>query len=246
MPLLAFLPFSHRLRLLTLIVLLSLLSFSLKAEETIAGHRIHFQVSEQLKAENDLLKLSFVSLQEGKSSQNVIEQINQQMHQALQSLENLGLSKDQLLHQTGNYQIQPISNKQGQITHWRGQQSLEIEIFDLALSSQVLGALQNTLVYQNLQFALSDRKRAALSQQLLNQALKAYQTQAAEIAEAFKANHYRLEQTSVEPARAQPLVRMNMAYEAAAPMMADVALASGSSDVMITVRGTLLIPFQTP
>ncbi|WP_173273834.1 SIMPL domain-containing protein [Thiosulfatimonas sediminis] len=212
------------------------------AQEEPRGHTVNFQINEQINAENDMLKLSLQSVQEAGNSQEVIQQINAQMSKALQALEALGLNKTQLKMNSGNYQIHPIYNKQNQISHWRGQQSLEIQVHDLALVSKVLAAAQQHLIYQSMQFALSDERRKTLSQQLLVNALKRYQEQAERIAQQLGASRYELLQTNINSARALPVTRM--AYAAPAAMeMVDAAVVSGSSDVQISVQGTLFIPW---
>jgi predicted secreted protein len=93
-----------------------------------------------------------------------------------------------------------------------------------------------------MQFGLSTERRQQLSQQLLVKALKNYQQQAELIAEQLGAQRYQLLQTNINSSRAIPLARM--AYAAPAAMeMADAAVASGSSEVKITVSGTLFIPW---
>lgn len=223
--------------------ILSIASFSVSADDDpLRGHTVNFQVNEQIHAENDMLKINLKSLQEASNSKDVTNQINRQMQQALQKLEALGLSKQQLQLNSGNYQINPVYNKQRQISHWRGQQTLNIEVYDLALVSKVLAAAQKHLTYQSMQFALSTERRKQLSQQLLVKALKRYQQQAERIAREFGAQTYQLQQTHINNTRAIPVARM--AYAAPATMeMADAAVASGSSDVQINVRGTLFIPW---
>lgn len=211
--------------------------------DELRGHSVNFQVNEQINAENDMLKLSLKSVQEAPNSQLVIDQINREMGQALQQLEALGLNKEQLQLNSGNYQINPVYNKQRIISHWRGQQTLDIEVYDLSLVSKVLAAAQKHLSYQSMQFALSNDRRQQLSQQLLVKALKRYRAQAELIAKEFDAQSYQLKQTNINSARAIPIARMAYAAAPAAMEMADAAVASGSSDVQITVSGTLFIPW---
>lgn len=228
---------------LSVVLLLSVSPLSVvHASDNAKGHSVNFQINEQMNAENDMLQLSLQSIQEAPNSKDAINQINRQMAQALQALEALGLDKSQLQLNSGNYQINPVYNKQRQISHWRGQQTLAIEVYDLALVSKVLSAAQKHLTYQSMQFGLSTERRQQLSQQLLVKALKNYQQQAELIAEQLGAQRYQLLQTNINSSRAIPLARM--AYAAPAAMeMADAAVASGSSEVKITVSGTLFIPW---
>jgi predicted secreted protein len=139
---------------------------------------------------------------------------------------------------TGSYQTWPITNKKV-TTGWRGQQNLELESKDTGSLARLAGELQDRLQIKSMNFTVSDDKRMAVENRLIEAALNAFKDRARIVGDNLKANGYRIVEINIGTSGQAPPVRhmprMAMAMEA----NNTVAIEGGESDIQVTVDGTI-------
>ena len=107
--------------------------------------------------------------------------------------------------------------------------------------SQLVANLQSRLQIKSMMLTLSQEKRRATENALIEEAITAFRKRADIIRETLKAAHYRIVDISIDTdgkgTRPQPF-RNNMANQDANIL----AIAVGSTQVKITVSGSIEVP----
>ena len=124
---------------------------------------------------------------ENRDPAKLAEQINTDMHWAVQRLK----SQTAIKTQSGSYQTYPVYDDK-KIVRWRGRQDLQLESGDVDVLSKVLGDLQERLQIQSLQFSVSPEKLATVESALIEEALAAFRKRAALISRSLDAGDYGL------------------------------------------------------
>ncbi len=202
-------------------------------------HKVYFNVSESLDVRHDLINVQFMAHHQADKPQIVTQVINQTMRDALNQLS----AKERQFAQTGQYYIQPVRNKEGEITHWSGQQMLQLNLPLTLDVAAVLAKLQTHLIYQTMQGELSQSAQQQAQTTLTEQALKRYQAQAQQLATGLNANDYRLIETRLQfiGAPYRPQARMMMAMDSVSANSAP-AIEAGEQRLTLSIDGVLVIP----
>jgi len=143
---------------------------------------------------------------------------------------------------TSGYSSFQITDK-AQVTRWRVAQTLKLECGDFTSLSALITQLQadGGLVIDSTQFSVSDASRRKAEDSLTQQAIKSWQTRAADAARGFGFDGWRVGNVAIqagESFRPQPVMRA-MAFDAkAAP---PVAVEAGNSDITVTVSGDAVL-----
>jgi predicted secreted protein len=201
-----------------------------------AKHDIHFSITEQLEVANDRMIVQLAAQAQADSSQAVSQQINRAMQQALQQL----TAAERKQVQTGQYNVNPRHNRDGDITHWKGQQQLILTLPIDADISELLSRLQPYLSYQSMQAGLSHLKRQETENTLLETALKRYQARAKLIVASFAANQYRIRETHIQTQQQAGMFHQPRTALAASMDNAPV-IEAGNQTLSISINGTLVI-----
>jgi len=193
------------------------------------------QVTEQVG--NDTMHVSMNTYGEHREAAKLAAQINRDMEWALA----LAKPHTEIKVGTGGYQTWPLPSKDNlTTTGWRGQQMLTLESRDSETLSQLVGQLQARLKINAMNFTVSDEKRVAVENRLIDSALEAFKTRANLVSANLKAGGYKVVTLSISTSAPSPPVvyRQRMAVTAmeAAPA---VAVESGESEVRVTVNGTI-------
>ncbi len=211
-----------------------------QASQTPAGNHIYFSIYESQKVENDLTLITLKASVQARSAKIVMEKINQKMQIAFKILEQY----PDIQTQTTHYQVHPVYQKDRIIRHWNGSQSLVLTLNSKSKSLQALTELQEPLIYQSMQFKISDHIQQKALQTLTLKALQTFQKQAKLIANAFGTAHFKILETHINSSPTGPAPkqttfsnRMVMAEAMTAP-----SLSAGKSNLTIQVSGTLWLP----
>jgi len=203
------------------------------------GHSIHFAVTENARVDNDLVAVTFRYVTQAPTADLVMQAINQKMQAANQVLK--GVNDIEL--QTGQYNVNPVYDKKLVITHWQGQQSLTIRTANQAGLPTLLEKIQPFLTYQSMRFSVSDAKQQQAKTQLLDKALKHYQTKAKHIAQSFDAKHYQLVETRIDlPNQGQPYAENYMSTARVMSDMAAPVMQAGKTELRVQITGKIFIP----
>ena len=127
-------------------------------------------------------------------------------------------------------------------TRWRVQQSIALESSDFAALAALLTRMQaeDTLVMSGMSFGVSNEARRRAEDALTQEAIKGWQTRAQTAARALGFEAWRVGRVNVttgDPMRPQPMMRMQAAAGGAAPVNAE----GGNTDVTVTVNGDALL-----
>ena len=140
---------------------------------------------------------------------------------------------------TGSYQTWPVTRKEV-TSAWRGQQDLMLESKDTEKLGELAARLQEKLKIKSMSFSVSDEKRMAVENRLIDAALDAFKQRADIIGKNLKASGYRFVDVNVGTSTQRPPV-MYQARMASVSMEASdsVAVEGGESDIQVTVSGTV-------
>ena len=204
------------------------------ADSDLHYNQVHLQSQQSESVSNDTMHVTLGTHAEQRDPASLARKINEDMEWALAKAKQVKGVKVS----TGSYQTWPITNKKV-TTGWRGQQSLELESKDTGNLARLAGELQDRLQIKSMSFTVSDDKRMAVENRLIEAALNAFKDRARIVGDNLKADGYRIVDINIgtsgqsPPVRHQP--RMAMAMEASDA----VAVEGGESDVQVTVDGTI-------
>lgn len=218
-----------------LFFLLAMLATLVAHADDLRYNQVRLQAQQSMPVSNDTMHVTLSTFAEDRDPAKLARQINTDMEWAL----SLAKSEKEIAVSTGNYQTYPVRHK-NEHQGWRGQQDLELEGEDTRRISDLVGKLQERLQVKTIRFSVSDRKRHAVENQLIGQALDAFRERAGIIGDNLQASSFRVVEINVDTATRRPPVpyqaRMSsMAMEEAAP----VAVEAGESQVTVTVSGTI-------
>ena len=204
------------------------------ADSDLHYNQVHLQSQQSESVSNDTMHVTLGTHAEQRDPASLARKINEDMEWALAKAKQVKGVKVS----TGSYQTWPITNKKV-TTGWRGQQSLELESKDTGSLARLAGELQDRLQIKSMNFTVSDDKRMAVENRLIEAALNAFKDRARIVGDNLKADGYRIVDINIgtsgqaPPVRHQP--RMAMAMEASDA----VAVEGGESDIQVTVDGTI-------
>jgi predicted secreted protein len=203
------------------------------ADDTRLFDTVSLSAQAQVEVDNDRIQATLFAEREGTDPAKLADAVNQDIAWALARLEPVAAIQTT----TPAYQTSPLY-QQGRITGWRVRQTLRLESSDMTAMSEMLGELQARLGLQAVDFLLSPERRQAVEEDLIKQALANFTRRAAMVAGELGRGGYRLVDMQVHSGGAvMPPVRqlaMARAEAVAAPR-----LEGGSSEVQVTVSGTI-------
>ena len=204
------------------------------ADTDLHYNQVRLQSQQSESVSNDTMHVTLGTHAEQRDPASLARKINEDMEWALAKAKQVKGVKVS----TGSYQTWPITNKKV-TTGWRGQQNLELESKDTGSLARLAGELQDRLQIKSMNFTVSDDKRMAVENRLIEAALNAFKDRARIVGDNLKADGYRIVDVNIgtsgqaPPVRHQP--RMAMAMEASDA----VAVEGGESDIQVTVDGTI-------
>jgi predicted secreted protein len=199
-------------------------------------NQVHFSVSARAQVDNDRMQAILYIQEEDSDPARLANTLNSSMDWALKTakMESTATVK------SGAYQTYPVYTGNRQ-TAWRARQDLHIESGDFAALSKLIGTLQTRMQIQAIGFTVSDARRTGTEEQLITEALAAFQQRAELIRNNLKAKDWRLVDLNVQPDGGMPPVPMMMHAEAAMAVksVAEPALEAGSSTLSVSAGGTI-------
>jgi predicted secreted protein len=198
-------------------------------------NQVRLQAQQSESVSNDTMHVTLNTYAEMQDAAKLAARINQEMDWALEKAKQYSGIKAS----TGSYQTWPVTRKEV-TTGWRGQQNLVLESRDTESLGQLTGELQGKLKIKSMSFSVSDEKRSAVENRLIDAALNAFKVRALIVGKNLNAKGYRIVDINVGASAQRPPV-MYQARMASVSMEASdaVAVEGGESDVQITVSGTI-------
>jgi predicted secreted protein len=202
-------------------------------EQRFNQFRLSAQQSESVS--NDTMHVTLNTYAEMKDPARLAQRINEEMEWALAIAKQVPGIKVS----SGSYQTWPVTRKEV-TSAWRGQQDLLLEGQDMEALGKLVGQLQEKLKIKSMSFSVSDEKRTAVENRLIDAALDAFKARADIIGNNLGARDYRFVDVNVGASAQRPPV-MYQARTASVAMEASdaVAVEGGESDVQVTVSGVV-------
>jgi len=207
------------------------------AETAVAEDQVSFQVEVGREVGNDRMLAILNATAEEKKPADLADRINSTMAWALDQAR----ANKQVTLRSGSYQTYPVYGDNRKIVRWRGRQELQLESQDVDQLSQLVGTLQSQLQMQSMQFSVSHDRRQQVENELIEQALEAYQARAEIVRKSLGAKTYKLLDINIHSAGRSPVIPMRA--EAVSTMsrssVSKPALEQGTSRVDVQVSGKI-------
>lgn len=203
---------------------------------------INLDASATADVENDELVTQLQVIEDGRDPSKLTDLVNQKTALVLDAVKNF---KD-IEAETSSYNTRPIYDN-GKIVSWQVSQQLTLETVNFDQMSQFIGDISSLANIQAMQFQVSDEKAEQVKQDLLKQAISNFKDKAKLVATEFDRNGYELVNLSIDGNYFSPRPVMERAAMMSADAMskgAPAALAGGSNEVSVTVRGSIQLNLQ--
>jgi predicted secreted protein len=207
------------------------------AAEDVPDRRVGFSVERSREVANDWVTAVLSVTHEDPSPAEVAARINRDMTWAL----GLAKARSAVRSRTGGYSTQPVYDpKRGSVRGWRGMQEIVLESSDPAAVTALVGELQERLQVQSLATSVSPERRRKVEDELVAEALQAFQARADLVRRSFGAAGYRLVEVHVGTGGGgPPPIRPMMRAMAAEAEMAPPAIEAGTSEISASANGTI-------
>jgi predicted secreted protein len=203
------------------------------AEET---DIVHYQVSVQRKAPNDVLHASLYAQAEGNDPAELAQQVSGTMRRALE----IAAGTPAVKVKSGSYATYPIHDRDGNITRWRVRQELQLESGDFPAAGRLIGELQGAaLKLSGMHFGVAPATRRNLEAELTQEVIEAFRARAEEVRAAWKAKGYEIKTLSLISGGGAPPYRYQRAAAEAAAAPAAPVFEGGDTDIMLSASGSI-------
>jgi predicted secreted protein len=203
--------------------------------EAATYNRVDFQVEAAREVANDLLIATMTVDVQDKQPSRVSQQLNAALNAALKKAAAFKSVKTS----SGNQQTHPVYSRNNQIDTWRGHGEIRIESRDFKAASELIMQLQSTMQLGGVQFSIAPDTRAQIENDLITEAIKAFQSRADAIRSAVGAKSYKTVHFSINngmtPYRPMPMARSAMKLSSAP----EPEFAGGESRMTIQISGTI-------
>lgn len=196
--------------------------------------QIRFTVTVEAEIDNDLVRAVVYAQREGTDAAALAREVNAALAWGLDQAKAVPAVKAQTL----GYQTSPIYTKQT-LTGWRVRQSVRLESEDAAALSNLIGALQQRLAVQSIDYDVSPKARKEAEDRLIVQAVDAFRQRADLVAKSWGQPEYRLVEMRVntQGMGPVPMARMAMAMEMQAPEPPRIE--AGTQTVRVAIEGAV-------
>lgn len=222
-------------RFLTLPLLLLLLTGAATAQEPRHYDQVNLSAEATMETENDTLIAELSAQREGSDPATLSDNVNRLISQAI----DLARAQPEVKLQTLGYQTSPLYQQQ-RLSGWRVKQSLRLESRNSEKLSQLLSRLQEILNLESISYAVSDERRQTVEEDLIKQALAAFERRAQLVTRQLGRDSYRLLEMNIRNSSqpVQPL-RMRASMMAMEASVAAPSLEAGTQTLKVEVDGRI-------
>lgn len=200
--------------------------------------QLTFQTEVKEEIQNDEVRASMYKKAQATDSKTLAMTLNTSINNAMK----IAKRYPSVTVSTGQQHTYPRYDKNDKIIGWTGQANIDLKSTDFVATSQLIAALQETLVMNNLNFGVSDVKKDTLEQKLMIDASRTFQQQAKNLTRAWDARGYRVVTVNLNTGSNYPrpmYSSMNMKAESADASVPSQNFESGNSTISVTANGTI-------
>ena len=217
-----------------------LLTFAMTgAQASPTGYdQLTFQTEVKEEVANDEVRASLYKKAQATDAKTLATQLNTTVNKALA----IAKRYPTVTVSTGQQSTYPRYDKNNKIIGWTGQANIDLKSTDFAATSQLIAALQETLVTANLNFGVSDTKKSAIEQKLMTDASRAFQNQAKNLTRAWDARSYRVVTVNLntnDNNYPRPMYSMRAEAQSMDNAVPAQNFESGNSTISVTAGGTI-------
>lgn len=145
---------------------------------------------------------------------------------------------------SGNYFVRPQYNKEGVVTGWQGQSQLLLESTDMSAASELAAKYQEQMPVANINFIVSKHARAQAEQQLMLDAVEAFNLRAQTMVSALGYSRFEIKDLQLGGSGA---VYRGSAYSGDAMLMRSAVAAEsipierGTEDITLSLSGAIYL-----
>ena len=170
----------RRLPIVLLIASLATSTGLLANEQTY--NQVSLRAEAQQEVAHDQMQVTLYSEERDTDPARLANTITKTLNQAVESARQ----HPQINVRLGNRSSYPVHDSKGQkITGWRERAELRLESTDFSALSELTGELLQSLKMANMQFSIAPKTRTASEDQLLKEAISAFQARAQLVSEAL-------------------------------------------------------------
>jgi len=196
--------------------------------------RISLAASAGREVQNDLQIATLFSQHEGPDAAALADAVNREIRDAVEQARAVSGVK----LQTSSYNTSPIYRDR-QLTGWRVRQSLRLESGDATALSDLVGALQKRLRLESIQYAVSEDTQREVEDELITEALAAFQARAKLITGALERPGYRIVSLDIDTGGVRPPPMPYMRAMAAEAAPAPPVMEGGTQRIEVSVTGSI-------
>lgn len=211
----------------------------------LASEQIYNQVSLRAEAQqevaHDQMQVILYSEERDTDPARLANTISKTLNKAVESARQ----HPQINVRLGNRSSYPVHDSKGQkITGWRERAELRLDSSDFSALSALTGELLQSLKMSNMQFSIAPKTRAASEDQLLQEAISAFQARAQLVSEALGSSGYKVVSLNLNSSGfSSPPIYARSAKMLSSPMSdesgATPEVEAGSSQVNIIADGVI-------
>lgn len=233
---------SKKAGVLSLVGVAAALSQVAHAEPT-GYNQISFNVEANQEVDNDEVTATIYKQAQATTPKQLATELNTAINKALSTAKRYPTVKAT----TGSQNTHPKYNEDGKITGWTGTVSIDLKSHDFAKASELIANLQDSLVVQNIQFGVSEKKQKELEKELIKKASLAFKEQAKSLVETWDMSGYQIVNVSINTNSGyNPRPQMMMMRDASTKSSVPAQnFEGGNTRLAVTANGTIeLIPFM--
>jgi len=197
--------------------------------------RVEFGVQTSREIANDWVRAVVGVTDEDGNAAKLADRVNQAMTWALERAR----ARSGVSAKSGGYSTVPVHDpRKGERRFWRASQDLLLEGADPRAMSELLGELQSRVQLRSIDFMVSPAQRRKVEDELIDEALAAFQARAERVRQRLGSRGYEIVQISIHFSGVEPPVPMMRAAMESADM-APPALEAGTSELVTSVTGSI-------
>lgn len=221
---------------ITAIMLLSIAAGPLFAAETNTYNRVSYQVTEQKEVNNDETMVTMAVERDNPDATKLSDEINRAIKAANDTIHNYPNVKSS----TSDYSIRPVYSRDKHLDHWHGVSSIVLVSQNFKDMAVLVQQLQKTLIIKSTRYSVSPERKDKIQTDMLEGALKKFNTQAKLISKNMGFKKYRLVNLNINNSGKPP--RPIYAASRLSATSADVAaptFESGTTMIKVNISGMI-------